>query len=371
MADNSINPYNPNAVSNYIQANNTDNVVNTTIGNGSTTTTNANTLVDSFELAADPTVFQLAQATRPSAPSINDVLFKNGKLSPGMQGESIQQVRAALTQLGFPSGGEKADVYGPNLASAVKGFQTAYRLPVDGNLDKNDLGMLERARWTVPEGQTLGAFGYPRIKAPVEGYWGKGEYLEITGGFMEPSGHGSKPTTHAIFSSDPNKVQQLAPSNRNLGIDYVAYNADGKVDNNVRSWWNGQVTAVQQDAVFGGNGAEGYGRRTEIKTDLTFQVKGTDGKVRDLPVYVAYGHLASQKGGLDVGERINAGDILGQMGGAGSGGDGAYPAHVDMRVYVNDPTRGRVDISPNLLLTQAYLQNEARFPNNANQYFGR
>lgn len=371
MADNTINPYNPNNVSNYIQANNTDNIVNTTIGNGNTTTTNANTIVDSFELAADPNVFQLAQANNKPAPTLNEVLEKGASISRGVQGDSVRDLRTKLANLGFASSDGRADVFGPGLERALKTFQQAYALPADGKLDKADALLLERARYTIPEGQTVGALGYPRIKAPVEGYWGKGEYLEITGGFMEPNGHGGKPTTNAIFSSDPNKVQQLAPSNRNLGIDYVAYNADGKVDYDVRSWWSGEVTAVQQDGVFGGKGAEGYGRRTEIKTDIMVDVKGTDGKVRSLPVYVAYGHLAAQKNGLQVGDKINAGDILGRMGGAGSSGNNAYPEHVDMRTYVNDPTRGRVDVSPNLLTTISYLQNAALHPTSALDYFQR
>ncbi|HRC85556.1 MAG TPA: LysM peptidoglycan-binding domain-containing protein [Thermoanaerobaculia bacterium] len=215
----------------------------------------------------------------------------------------------------------------------------------------------------IPERQVSATTGYPQVRVPVPGY----DHLAVTGGFMEPHGHSNKPVTHAIFSDNPGRVVDLPASDRNLGIDFVPQTATGGIDPNVRSWFNGTVTAVQRDPVFGGSGAEGYGRRVEIQTDRTLAVTGTDGVTRNLPVMVAYGHLASFSQGLREGQQVTAGQGLGQMGGAGRQGDDQYGHHIDMRVYVNDPTRGRVDVSPNLLLANP---TPAREPTPATQAGG-
>ncbi|MEM7051880.1 MAG: peptidoglycan-binding protein [Acidobacteriota bacterium] len=321
---------------------------------------------DTFTQAPGDSLFILAQGRQPAG-GVDDVANFRGELRPGDQGPGVLELHGELQDFGFRVSNVGPDQYGPSVTQAVRGLQTAYGLPVDGQFKPLDAQTLQQAtdpfRGVIPEGQTNGAaFGYPQVRVPVSGYWEPGQRLEISGAFMEPSGHGGKSEKFAIFSDAPNTVERRPPSNMNLGIDYIARHSDNTINYDVHSWFNGTVRQIQTDPVFGGSGAEGYGRRVVVETDFTYPVTGKDGVTRDYPVMVHYGHLASFESGLQVGQRVQSGDVLAQMGGAGSRGDGQYGAHVDLRTWVVTEDYGRVDISPNLLTGRAAWESKANDP---------
>ena len=162
-----------------------------------------------------------------------------------------------------------------------------------------------------------------------------GDPVEITAGFIKPTGHGYKSSTsYAIFDNDPNTIQTVAPGNYNIGIDYDVNTPDEAT----KAWYSGEViqTGIEGD----------YGNRVRIKTDITYEFQG-----KEYDVYTAYAHLDSID--VQVGDKVKQGDAIGEMGGTGSGGvPNAYPEHVDLQTWIELDDGRKVNISPNLLQKQ-------------------
>ena len=152
-----------------------------------------------------------------------------------------------------------------------------------------------------------------------------GEFT-ITEGFMARGGpHSSKSAALAIFSDNPGTAQNIEAGVYNLGIDYVT--ANGRID----SWFSGTVERITSSST-------GYGNRLIAETDIQFNYQG-----RDYPVHVHYAHADSFN--VNVGDRISAGQDIGDQGSTGSStGD-----HVDFLTWIELDSGSRVYISPNLL----------------------
>jgi len=273
-------------------------------------------------------------------------------LSRGAEGTEVEELQNLLTQAGFNPGTPDGD-FGPMTESAVRAFQAAEGLPANGIVNEATWSVLaERAESPValPEPTTPTTFeqipetqvfsnNRPVIDTPVPNY----DQLLITGGFMEDHGHSNKPETRVVFADAPGVVQTLPPSDRNLGIDFVPLDSAGNVDWDARAWFGGEVTHVRSEG--------GYGRRVTVATDQTYTIDG-----QAFQVHAGYAHLAGYD--VSVGDQLNAGDLLGTMGGSAVVGgvlrDNHFGAHVDLRTWIEHPTLGRVDISPNLLVEQEY-----------------
>ena len=177
-----------------------------------------------------------------------------------------------------------------------------------------------------------------------------GDDVEITGGFMEPSGHGNKNgQAYVIFENDPNTIvaypETLIPTgdpkgediyandNYNVGIDYTVNTSDELT----KAWYSGEVIKT---------GLEGsYGNRVHVKTDVIYEFQG-----KEYDVYTAYAHLNSIN--VKVGDKVNQGDNLGEMGGTGSGGVTSYDPHVDLQTWIQLDDGRKVNLSPNLIQKQ-------------------
>ena len=154
-----------------------------------------------------------------------------------------------------------------------------------------------------------------------------GVETEVTGGFMEPSGHGNKKKqVYVIFENDPNNIvsfpNTLIPDgqggytndNYNVGIDYTL---DLNGDQLTKAWYSGEIIKA---------GWEGtYGNRVHVKTDVTYEFNG-----KEYDVYTAYAHLDSID--VQVGDKVNQGDNLGEMGGTGR--VPPYDEHVDLQTWI-------------------------------------
>ena len=165
-----------------------------------------------------------------------------------------------------------------------------------------------------------------------------GVYTEITGGFMEPTGHGQKGTGYAIFEDSPDTITTVDPGPYNIGIDYTL----GKTEAEQRmeptkAWYSGEVIKAGLEG--------GYGNRVHVETDVTYEFNG-----REYTVYTAYAHLSSVE--VQVGNTITQGDNLGLMGGTGSGGVERYPLHVDLQTWIQLDDGRKVNVSPNLIQKQ-------------------
>lgn len=158
--------------------------------------------------------------------------------------------------------------------------------------------------------------------------------IKITGGFMEPSGHGYKGSSARYISGDdPGNVETTNTDYYNIGIDYVLETSPPVVE----SWYTGEIIS---------SGLEGgYGYRVHIKTDQVFEYEG-----KEYPILTAYAHLDSIDPDILNGSRttIGPGESMGVMGGTGSGGVDQYQDHVDLQIWieVNGQT---INISPNAL----------------------
>ncbi|MEM7049181.1 MAG: peptidoglycan DD-metalloendopeptidase family protein [Acidobacteriota bacterium] len=272
----------------------------------------------------------VAQSARYNAPSTDNIRAGRGILTVGSQGASVQELHNRLGAIGFnaPSG----DAYTAETASAVRAFQTAYRLQATGDVGQTTLSKLDASDGGFNGGGTRlfpeGAVASPNY--PVYSYPGVPHHMTATGGFQEPHhDHSYKGPSKAIFGDSPQTITNLPGANRNLGIDYTT--SDGLV----RPWWGGRVTQV---------GWEGsYGNRIHVETDITYRYNGQDYRVQ-----TAYAHAESYNSDLQVGSRVEKGENIGVMGGTG----GNYGAHVDLRIWIDVPGQGRVDLSPNAIREQ-------------------
>ena len=143
----------------------------------------------------------------------------------------------------------------------------------------------------------------------------------------------------ASSNQDP-QVQTVPAGHHNLGFDYVIEN---EPDEEIRAWYGGLVT-------FSGLSG-GYGNRIIIETDVRYNYQGDD-----YAVYTAYGH--NDQNLVSTGEIVQARDVIGEMGGTGTGGQDVYPQHVDLRTWIM-VNRNRIDISPNELERQLAGQQQA------------
>ena len=187
------------------------------------------------------------------------------------------------------------------------------------------LRSLFKKNFKIPEYQ-LWSPGYPSTTSSTL------KNITVTGGFMEPSGHGGKPTSYAIFSSNSASIRTLAPSNRNYGIDYVVTTSGAPIHN----WYPGKVTKV---------GWEGsYGNRCHFDFNIFFEYAGQLYRIKG-----AYAHATSFS--VRKGDYVKQGQYIGVMGDTG----GDYDPHVDFRLWINYGNR-IVDLSPNVVEEQLRQQ---------------
>ena len=195
------------------------------------------------------------------------------------------------------------------------------------------------AQGQIPEEQ-LWFPNYPTIHSPIAGTF------RITGGFMEPQGHAPKGELWAIFQDQPNRVQLLPPSRRNIGWDLVITDATLGNPNvhpeAVRNWFASTVT--WQGFV------PGYGWQLEARLAQPFQFNG-----KPYTVHIAYSHGAEQFY-ANPGETLEPGQVIGRMGGTGWDTEAYdYAPHSDMKLWIVLEDGRQVYISPNLLIEQLGL----------------
>jgi murein DD-endopeptidase MepM/ murein hydrolase activator NlpD len=274
---------------------------------------------------------------------------RDGRVSSGEAASAITSrlyggVRAVQSQLvdvgavpanqvaGFVDGR-----FGPQTSAALARFQATQELPTTGLLDgATGIALFNNSVAAPSVPPTTSANGVPDLQlseviheratparqlidSPVIG-----EFI-LTEGFMARGGpHSSKRATTAIFADNPTVAEPIAAGVYNLGIDYVTTNG------RIQTWFDGQVTAVE-------NRTTGYGNRLIMQTDVTFNYQGTD-----YPVFAHYAHADSFN--VTTGDRIVAGQDIGDQGSTGhSTGD-----HVDFLTWI-EVNNQRVYISPNLL----------------------
>jgi len=156
----------------------------------------------------------------------------------------------------------------------------------------------------IPENQVSSPYqGYTH---PVMGT------ITITGGFMEPSGHGFKSTPRkAIYADGAVRVSQ--PGNYNIGIDYT-------------KGFGTSVICMYSGTVIQAGFEGGYGNRIHIKLDQPFAFKG-----KSYDCFQAYAHCLRLL--KNVGQRVAQGDSIAIEAGHGSSGPHDYGSHVDLDTY--------------------------------------
>ena len=259
-----------------------------------------------------------------------------GGVSAIQQQLIVQGAVASQLQAGFVDGR-----LGPQTTAAIVRFQNANALEPTGFIndatgralfgEPSSITSVEPAVSADGANLQLSQFihegatpGRQTITSPVIGE------LIITEGFMARGGpHSSKGAALAIFSDNPGTAQNIEAGVYNLGIDYVT--ANGRID----SWFSGTVERITSSST-------GYGNRLIAETDIQFNYQG-----RDYPVHAHYAHADSFN--VNVGDRISAGQDIGDQGSTGSStGD-----HVDFLTWIELDNGSRVYISPNLLAGSA------------------
>lgn len=145
--------------------------------------------------------------------------------------------------------------------------------------------------------------------------------ITCTGGFMESNGHSMKPMAIAIYGTG--RKQDLVPSHRNLGIDYVVY------DRQIKSWYPGVVTKLGNEG--------GYGLRCHIESEFKIPFEG-----KNYTLYCAYAHAESFS--VKIGSKVLQGQAIGIQGHSG----GNYAEHVDFRTVIVENNK-LIDVSPNYI----------------------
>lgn len=181
----------------------------------------------------------------------------------------------------------------------------------------------------------------------TEDYHTAGDQLVTTAFYTSEGNRGPRHLDAFKFrssrSQDP-RISTSAASDKNLGFDYVTEGTNTNED--VFAWYGGVVTK---------SGLEGgYGHRVTIETDIRYNYQGTD-----YTVFTAYGH--NDELFVEKGDFVEAGDVIAEMGGTGSGGATLYGAHVDLRTWITVEGE-RVDVSPNLLESQISANAAAEVP---------
>ena len=174
------------------------------------------------------------------------------------------------------------------------------------------------------------------VQAPYKAYFNPvmGSVL-VTGGFMEPTGHGYKSETRkAIYRNGTLKT--IHPGHYNIGFDY------GKgLGQQVTCMYSGEVTKAGLEG--------GYGHRIHIKLDIPFKYEG-----KEYTCYQAYAHCS--KLFKSTGQRVAQGDSLGLEAGHGGLHSEQYGSHVDLDTYcyING---GKVHLNFELLAGNASAKN--------------
>jgi len=188
-----------------------------------------------------------------------------------------------------------------------------------------------------------------------------GVVISITGGDMEPTGHGDKPGTRFVDGHGNIQVREDVSDDdgHNEGVDYVPATVnDGRVEEQPEGAEvpaiiaGGEVTHVtrvgeEEDRLGSVTRENKHGNRVHIRTDRTYPHNG-----KRYPVRIAYGHLQdpvnhplSQDPGIRVGRSIERGDTIGYMGNTGE----SQGPHVDMLIYI-DVNGEIIPLSPNIFL---------------------
>jgi Peptidase family M23 len=167
--------------------------------------------------------------------------------------------------------------------------------------------------------------------------------IKISGGFMEPTGHGSKKVdTFYIDEKNPDPKhpsKRNAGGNYNIGIDYVLGG-----DKLVVPWYGGTVEKA------GLNG--GYGNSVTVRTDHSYEYNG-----KRYPIMNTYSHLEYISKSITPGTKVDSDTFIGKMGGTGSGGIKRYPDHVDFQSYIVVDGK-KIQISPNLMQNNLIRQSQ-------------
>ena len=156
----------------------------------------------------------------------------------------------------------------------------------------------------VPERQVSAP--YQNYSHPVMGA------ITITGGFMEPHGHGFKRTARkAIYADGTVRISQ--PGNYNIGIDYT-------------QGFGSKVTCMYSGTVIQAGFEGGYGNRIHIKLDQPFVFNG-----KSYDCFQAYAHCLKLL--KSVGQKVSQGEAVAIEAGHGSSGPHDYGSHVDLDTY--------------------------------------
>ncbi len=156
-------------------------------------------------------------------------------------------------------------------------------------------------------------FPETQVSAPYQKYTNKimGTVL-VTGGFMEPRGHGYKSFVSQAIRRD-GSMFSIGPGNYNIGFDYSK-----GFGTSVICMYSGIVTKAGREG--------GYGYRIHVKLDIPFIYQG-----KTYTCYQAYAHCSKLL--KTVGQRVAQGEAVGIEAGHGSNGPHDYGSHVDLDTY--------------------------------------
>ena len=160
---------------------------------------------------------------------------------------------------------------------------------------------------------------YPRFTHDKLGF------VTLTGGFMEPTGHGYKSRVRKAIMRNGG-IKNHGPGRYNIGIDYVTGNGLAL------AWYSGVVEHSRWE--------RGYGNRIHIKLDEMFTYQGKKYVVRQ-----AYAHLKNRE--KNTGDRVAQFERIAIMGGTG----GNYPPHIDLSTYIY-VDGDVIEVNPELLGVQ-------------------
>lgn len=136
--------------------------------------------------------------------------------------------------------------------------------------------------------------------------------IQVTGGFMEPSGHGYKCISRKAINRN-RKMIVRQPGKYNIGFDYSA-----GMGSNVICMYSGEVARAGKEG--------GYGYRIHILLDRKFNWQG-----KKYDVYQAYAHCSQLF--YSAGDRVRQGDTIAIEAGHGKNGPNDYGSHVDLDTY--------------------------------------
>jgi murein DD-endopeptidase MepM/ murein hydrolase activator NlpD len=156
-------------------------------------------------------------------------------------------------------------------------------------------------------------FPESQVSSPYKKYFNKimGS-LAVTGGFMEPSGHGYKSQYRKAIYRD-GVLRTIKPGKYNIGFDYTK-----GFDSKVICMYSGVVTSAKIEG--------SYGYRIHIKLDFPFIYQG-----KEYTCYQAYAH--NSKLLKTVNERVNQGDAIALEAGHNGRSPHGYGSHVDLDTY--------------------------------------